>query len=136
MLVNLQTILKDTDKGYAVPAFNVYNMETVMGVISAAEEERSPVILQFYSRLATTGFADYLAPVILKAAEKASVPVCMHLDHGAGIEAAAISLNILEFPNAKVRVFRPILSAEERERRMKIIHDAAADLLKSIEVRA
>ena len=85
MLVNLQTILKDADeKGYAVPAFNVYNMETVMGVIQAAEEARSPVIIQFYSRLATTGVADYLAPVILKAAEKASVPVCMHHYHGAG----------------------------------------------------
>lgn len=93
MLVNLQTILKDADeKGYAVPAFNVYNMETVMGVIRAAEEQRSPVIMQFYSRLATTGFADYLAPVILKAAEKASVPVCMHLDHGSGFEAAAIAV--------------------------------------------
>ena len=93
MLVNFQTILKDADeKGYAVPAFNVYNMETVMGVIAAAEEQRSPVIIQFYSRLATTGFADYLAPVILKAAEKATVPVCMHLDHGAGYEAAAIAL--------------------------------------------
>lgn len=93
MLVNFQTILKDADeKGYAVPAFNVYNMETVMGVIQAAEEQRSPVIMQFYSRLATTGFADYLAPVILKAAEKASVPVCMHLDHGAGFEAAAIAV--------------------------------------------
>ena len=93
MLVNFQTILKDADeKGYAVPAFNVYNMETVMGVIAAAEEQRSPVIIQFYSRLATTGFVDYLAPVILKAAEKATVPVCMHLDHGAGFEAAAIAL--------------------------------------------
>ena len=93
MLVNFQTILKDADeKGYAVPAFNVYNMETVMGVIAAAEEQRSPVIIQFYSRLATTGFADYLAPVILKAAQKATVPVCMHLDHGAGFEAAAIAL--------------------------------------------
>lgn len=93
MLVNLQTILKDADdKGYAVPAFNVYNMETVMGVIKAAEESRAPVIVQFYSRLATTGFADYLAPIILKAAEMATVPVCMHLDHGAGYEAAAISL--------------------------------------------
>lgn len=93
MLVNFQTILKDADeKGYAVPAFNVYNMETVMGVIAAAEEQRSPVIIQFYSRLATTGFVDYLAPIILKAAEKASVPVCMHLDHGAGYEAAAIAL--------------------------------------------
>ena len=42
--------------------------------------------------MATTGVADYLAPVILKAAEKATVPVCMHLDHGAGFEAAAIAL--------------------------------------------
>lgn len=93
MLVGLKEILKDaSEKGYAVPAFNVYNMETVMGVIRAAEEEKSPVIIQFYSRLATTGFADYLAPIILKAAEKASVPVCMHLDHGAGYEAAAIAL--------------------------------------------
>ena len=93
MLVKFQDILKDANEsGYAVPAFNVYNMETVMGVIAAAEEMRSPVILQFYSRLATTGFADYLAPVILKAAKTASVPVCMHLDHGSGYEAAAIAL--------------------------------------------
>lgn len=93
MLVKFQDILKDAnERGYAVPAFNVYNMETVMGVIAAAEEMRSPVIMQFYSRLATTGFADYLAPVILKAAKTASVPVCMHLDHGSGYEAAAIAL--------------------------------------------
>lgn len=93
MLVNLQTILKDAERNsYAVPAFNVYNMETVMGVIQAAEEQRAPVIIQFYSRLATTEVSDYLAPIVLKAAEKASVPVCMHLDHGAGYEAAAISL--------------------------------------------
>lgn len=93
MLVGFKQILKDTDeKGYAVPAFNVYNMETVMGVIKAAEEMRSPVIMQFYSRLATSGFADYLAPIILKAAQKSSVPVCMHLDHGAGFIPAAISV--------------------------------------------
>ena len=92
MLVNLQTVLKGTEKGYAVPAFNVYNMETVMGVIAAAEEMKSPVIMQFYSRLATTGFADFLSPIMLKAAEKASVPVCLHLDHGAGFAPAAIAV--------------------------------------------
>ena len=43
---------------------------------------------------------------------------------------------ILEFPNATVRVFRPILTDEERKRRMKRIHDAAAELIKSVEVRA
>lgn len=93
MLVGLKEILKDAnEKGYAVPAFNVYNMETVMGVIQAAEQEKSPVIMQFYSRLATTGVADYLAPVILEAAKKAKVPVCMHLDHGAGFIPATIAV--------------------------------------------
>lgn len=93
MLVDLRKILENADReGYAVPAFNVYNMETVMGVIKGAEEMKSPVIMQFYSRLATTGFADYLAPIVLKAASKASVPVCLHLDHGAGYEPAAISI--------------------------------------------
>lgn len=38
---------------------------------------------------------------------------------------------IFNFPNATVRVFRPILTLEERERRMKIIHDACADLLRA-----
>ena len=39
----------------------------------------------------------------------------------------------LELPNATVRVFRPIITDEERKRRMKRIHDAAADLLLSVE---
>lgn len=93
MLIGFKEILENAEKGgYAVPAFNVYNMETVMGVAAAAEKLRAPVIMQFYSRLATTGFADYLAPVIIEAAQKASVPVCMHLDHGAGYDAAAIAV--------------------------------------------
>ena len=93
MLVGFKEILDLAKKdGYAIPAFNVYNMETVMGVIKAAEECNSPVIMQFYSRLATTGFADYLAPVILQAAKTAKVPVCMHLDHGAGFEPATIAV--------------------------------------------
>ena len=93
MLYGLKEILELGEKdNFAVPAFNVYNMETVMGVLKAAEEKRSPVIMQFYSRLATTGFADFLAPIILKAAEKSTVPICMHLDHGAGFVPAAIAV--------------------------------------------
>lgn len=93
MLCSLQSVLKLAEKGeFAVPAFNVYNMETVMGVMRAAEELRSPVIMQFYSRLATTGVADYLAPVILEAAKRTDVPVCMHLDHGANFTAAAVAV--------------------------------------------
>lgn len=83
MLVNLKEILNMAEEGnYAIPAFNVYNMETCMGVIAAAEELKAPVILQVYPRLFKEEAGYYLSPVILAAAKKASVPVCFHLDHG------------------------------------------------------
>ncbi len=85
MMVSFDEILKIAEKKYfAIPAFNIYNMETVMGVIEAAEELRSPVILQSYSRLFTNKEAYFVAPIVKAAAEKTSVPVCFHLDHGAG----------------------------------------------------
>lgn len=85
MLVGLDEILAlAEEKNFAVPAFNIYNMETVMGVIQAAEEKHAPVILQVYSRLFKEGGARFLAPIVLEAARSASVPVCFHIDHGAG----------------------------------------------------
>ena len=83
MLVNLKTVLSLAEAGgFAIPAFNVYNMETVMGAVKAAEELRAPVILQVYPRLMKEETGYYLSPVILAAAQKATVPVCFHLDHG------------------------------------------------------
>lgn len=83
MLVTLKEMMDMAQKGgYAVPAFNVYNTETVMGVVEAAEEQKSPVIIQMYARLFKEGTAFYVSPSILAAANKVSVPVCFHLDHG------------------------------------------------------
>ena len=83
MLVTLKEIIAlAEEKGFCVPAFNVYNMESVMGIIDAAEELRAPVILQVYPRLVTNDTGYYLAPIVLAAAKRASVPVCFHLDHG------------------------------------------------------
>ncbi len=83
MLVSLKKVIDMAEKGnFCIPAFNVYNMETVMGVIDAAEEAKAPVILQVYPRLFNEQAGYYLAPVVLAAARKASVPVCFHLDHG------------------------------------------------------
>ena len=83
MLVSLQDIIGIAEKGnFCIPAFNVYNIETVMGVISAAEESKAPVIMQVYPRLFNEQVGYYLAPVVLAAAKKANVPVCFHLDHG------------------------------------------------------
>ena len=85
MLVGLKDILALAEKdGYCIPAFNVYNIETAKGVMNAAEKLRSPVILQFYSRLVTSRVAEDVAPIIVDMANKATVPVCFHLDHGAG----------------------------------------------------
>lgn len=83
MLVDLKQIISMADKGgYCVPAFNVYNLETMMGVVKAAEEAKAPVIVQLYPRLVNEEVGYYLAPAILAAAKKATVPVCFHLDHG------------------------------------------------------
>ena len=86
-LVTTLEMLKDAQKNhYAVGAFNVENMEMAQAIIGAAEELRAPVILQ--TTPSTLRYAEpalYLANV--KAlAEKASVPVAMHLDHGDSYE--------------------------------------------------
>jgi len=83
MLVSLKYVLDLAEKGnFAIPAFNVYNMESVMGVLKAAEEMNAPIIMQVYPRLMKEETGYFLSPVIIAAAKKASVPVCFHLDHG------------------------------------------------------
>ena len=83
MLVNLKEIIEMAEKGnFAIPAFNVYNTETIMGVIKAAEEAKAPVIIQIYPRLLNEEVGFYLCPAIIAGAKKASVPICFHLDHG------------------------------------------------------
>ncbi len=73
--------------GYAVPAFNVHNLEFVQAVVSAAEEERAPVFVAITeTSLVYTG--DELARVALDAVAGASVPLAVHLDHGSSVEAA------------------------------------------------
>ena len=95
MLIGLKEILGlAEEKKFCIPAFNVYNLETVKGVMNAAEKLRSPVILQFYSRLVTSGFAEGVAPIVLDFAHRSPVPVAFHLDHGAGEKEIVRSLRL------------------------------------------
>jgi tagatose 1,6-diphosphate aldolase GatY/KbaY len=81
MLVDLRTILTAAQTGgYAVGAFNVYNLEGVRAVIGAAEAARSPVILQFHPSALSYG-GQALIALCLAAAREASVPTAVHLDH-------------------------------------------------------
>ncbi len=83
MLVTLKEIIAMAEEGnYCIPAFNVYNVETIMGVIEAAEEAKAPVIIQIYPRLINEQVGYYMVPAIVAGARKASVPICLHLDHG------------------------------------------------------
>lgn len=92
-LVTTKKLLLDAQKeGYAVGAFNVENMEMVQAVVAAAEELQAPVIMQ--TTPSTVKYADlaYFYANAKVAAEKASVPVAMHLDHGNSFELAMQAL--------------------------------------------
>ena len=78
------------EQHFAMPAFNVCNMEMAKAVIEAAVIEKAPVIVQTYpGDLAHAAFGEGVGPlpVLIKAmAQEAPVPVIMHLDHGPGLE--------------------------------------------------
>ena len=93
MYVNLKEILEIAEiRRCAIPAFNVYNQETVLGVMNAALETRSPVIFQLYSRLFEGQIAQFLAPMIMEVIHALPTPAAFHLDHGSGIPAVQRAL--------------------------------------------
>ena len=83
MLVTTKELLLDAQRSkYAVGAFNVENMEMVIAVIRSAENTKSPVIMQTTPGTVKYAGADMYFANIKAAAERASVPVACHLDHG------------------------------------------------------
>jgi fructose-bisphosphate aldolase class II len=92
-LVSMKEMLaKAKKRHYAVGAFNVYNLESIEAVMEAAEEKNSPVILAFAEIMKSAANIDYLGLVGKKAAEAASVPVALHLDHGKSYEYCITAL--------------------------------------------
>lgn len=83
MRVTLTDILPHArSHGYAVGAFNMNNLEIAQGIIEAAAESESPVVLQTSEgAIAYAGF-HYLAAIAWVASQSADVPVVYHLDHG------------------------------------------------------
>lgn len=88
-LVTSKQMLLDAQKGgYAVGAFNVENMEMVKAVIAAAEELQAPVMLQTTPSTVKYGTLKTYQALVAAEAEKAGIPVCLHLDHGSSFELA------------------------------------------------
>lgn len=92
-LVTTKEMLLRAQAGHhAVGAFNVENMEMVMAVVQAAEESRAPVIMQTTPSTVKYAGLDYYLAMAKAAAERATVPVAMHLDHGDSFELAMQAL--------------------------------------------
>ena len=83
MLVNLDYVLKDAmEKNYGVGLFNTTDTDMLEAVIAAAEELRAPVIIGTAEVLLPNGELKLIAPSIIAAAKRATVPVVVHYDHG------------------------------------------------------
>lgn len=86
-LVNpINFIKKAQQKGVAIPAFNVHNMETIQAVIEGAAEERSPVIIQTTpGTLKHAGIPD-IAATVKAESELYNIPIALHVDHCTSFE--------------------------------------------------
>ncbi|MBD3182610.1 ketose-bisphosphate aldolase [Candidatus Poribacteria bacterium] len=83
MLVPSKELVQDAKAGgYAVGAFNAVNMETAQAIFAAAERENSPLIIQVTQTTMAYTEPEDVAAVIFNLAERSSIPVAVHLDHG------------------------------------------------------
>ena len=124
MYVNMKYILDNASRdGYAVMAVNSVNMEMARAVIEAAEEEHSPIIVQFgVGQMKKLAHPDQMVPMIKAMAEKATVPVCLNLDHGPSFEA---EVDAIQRGFSNVMIDASSLPYEENVRRTRQIVDLA-----------
>lgn len=82
-LVTMRELLQDARKRrYAVGGFNVFNFETLGAVVEVAEELKTPLVLGIPERLFKFVDVDTLSAAMVRAAQKSTVPIALHLDHG------------------------------------------------------
>lgn len=95
MLATLNDVLKPAQEGhYAVGLFNTIDTDMLEAAISAAEELRSPIIIGTAEVLLPYGELKLIAPAVIEAAKRASVPVVVHYDHGLTFERCLEALQL------------------------------------------
>lgn len=95
MLVTLNEVMKIAEeREIAIGSFNTPNLESLEAIISAAEELDLPVIIQFAQCHEPWIPLSLIGPIMVKAAKRAAVPVCVHLDHGETLEYLQQALEI------------------------------------------
>ena len=85
---------KSMKEGFAIGAFNVNNMEIIQGIVDAAAEANSPVILQVSSSAIKYARINYLMKMVEAAVEEhPNIPIALHLDHGPDFETAKMCID-------------------------------------------
>jgi fructose-bisphosphate aldolase class II len=93
-LVTTKDMFEKSMKEYfAIGAFNVNNMEIIQGIVDAAAEENSPVILQASSSAIKYARIGFLKKMIEAALEENDIPIALHLDHGPDFETCKMCID-------------------------------------------
>jgi fructose-bisphosphate aldolase class II len=89
LLTNKDLLVPARKKGYAVGAFNINNLESLLAVTEAATEEKSPSIIAVTPGAIKYGGLPYLSNMVKTAAEICPMPLSLHLDHGEEFETVS-----------------------------------------------
>ena len=125
LVTSKEMLLKAQKGGYAVGAFNAENMEMVKAIIQAAEELKAPVMIQTTPSTIKYGTVETYAAIVAAEAAKASVPVCLHLDHGSSFELA---MQAMHAGYTSVMIDGSKLDFEDNIKETKRVADVAAAL--------
>ena len=97
MLVKIQDIIKKAQKGdYAIGAFNIFNLETTLGVVRAANKLHAPVIVQVSETTIEYAGLKAITQIVETVAKDPAIkiPVALHLDHGKSFRSVAECINV------------------------------------------
>jgi len=130
LVTNRSLLLTAKREGYAVGAYNISNLESVLAVVEAAVEEKSPVIVAVTpSSIQYAGLA-YIEELVKTAAESTPVPMSLHLDHGKDVETVS---RCLEAGFTSVMIDGSHLRFEENVALTKCVVDLAHSREVSVE---
>jgi fructose-bisphosphate aldolase class II len=130
LVTGIEILEKAHKEGYAVGAFNTSNLEITQAIVEAAEETRSPVIIQVSESGLKYAGIETISAIVRTLAEKASIPIALHLDHGTDF---ATIMKCLRNGWTSVMIDASKYPLEENIKRTKAIVEIAHSMGVSVE---
>lgn len=130
-ILSTKNILDEATKGgYAVPAFNIHNMETIHAIVEAANEMNSPLIIAATPGTVSYAGPQYLINMVKAAAKNSNVPIALHLDHHENVEDIK---EMIKLGAKSVMIDASALPYEENIAKVKEVVDFAKNYDVSVE---